>query len=72
MSGSGDLLHVVSNDNISDSRKTLGRGIIWGAGLLMALVALAQLLQVQGLHDFGLTSWRPTLYAYILWAICLS
>jgi multiple sugar transport system permease protein len=72
VSGSGDLLHVVSNDNISNSRKAWGRGIIWGSGLLMALVALAQLMQVQGLHDFGLTSWRPTLYAYIFWAICLS
>lgn len=72
VSGSGDLLHVVSNDNISDQRRALGRGIIWGSAALMALVALAQLLQVQGVHDFGLTSWRPTLYAYILWAICLS
>ena len=72
MSGSGDLLHVVSNDNITDQRRALGRSIIWGSAALMALVALAQLLQVQGVHDFGLTSWRPTLYAYILWAICLS
>ena len=72
MSGSGDLLHVVSNDNISDQRRALGRGIIWGSAGLMALVALAQILQVQGLHDFGFTSWRPTLYAYILWAIALS
>ncbi|MDZ4309431.1 MAG: sugar ABC transporter permease [Cypionkella sp.] len=72
MSGSGDHLHVVSNDNISDSRKALGRGIIWGSAGLMALVALAQLLQGQGVHDFGFVSWRPTLYAYILWAICLS
>ncbi|MFC3180625.1 carbohydrate ABC transporter permease [Cypionkella sinensis] len=72
LSGSGDLLHVVSNDNISDQRRALGRGIIWGSAALMLLVAAAQLLQLQGVHDFGLTNWRPTLYAYILWAFCLS
>ena len=72
LSGSGDLLHVVSNDNISDQRRALGRGIIWGSAALMLAVACAQVLQLQGVHDFGLTSWRPTLYAYILWAICLS
>ncbi|MDB5658449.1 MAG: sugar transporter permease [Cypionkella sp.] len=72
MSSSGDLLHVVSNDNISDQRRAFGRAIIWGSAGLMALMALAQLMQVQGVHDFGFGSWRPTLYAYILWAICLS
>jgi multiple sugar transport system permease protein len=70
MSGS-DQLHVVTNDDISDMRRRLGRALVWGSAGLMALVALAQTSQALGWHDFGFTNWRPTLYAYVLWAICL-
>src|SRR5690606_3881873 len=35
------------------------------------VVAAAQYAQVRGLADFGFQSWRPTLYAYIFWAVCL-
>ena len=28
-------------------------------------------LQVRAVADFGFQTWRPTLYAYILWAVCL-
>ena len=68
---SGDLLHVVTNDNISESRKRLGRGVIWGSAAILVLVALLQSLQVTGLRDFGFANWRPTLYAYCLWATAL-
>ena len=71
MSSSGDLLHVVTNDSISAGRKTFGRVMIWGSGALMLLVAAAQLLQMTGSAEFGFENWRPTLYAYITWAICL-
>lgn len=67
----GDLLHVVTADDISDGRRRFGRAIVWGAALVVALVAAAQAAQQSGLADFGFTTWRPTLYAYILWAICL-
>ena len=68
----GDLLHIVTNDNISDRRRLMGRVVIWGSVVVLALVATLQSLQVYGGQDFGFTSWRPTLYAYILFAICLS
>ncbi|EKD60942.1 MAG: hypothetical protein ACD_54C00475G0002 [uncultured bacterium] len=71
LSGSGDLLHVVSNDNISAGRRSFGRAIIWGSAAVMVAVAVAQLMQVQGWGSFGFENWRPTLYAYVLWAICL-
>jgi multiple sugar transport system permease protein len=45
--------------------------MIWGSGALMLLVAAAQLLQMIGSAEFGFENWRPTLYAYITWAICL-
>lgn len=67
----GDQLHVVTADDISDGRKLFGRAIVWGSALLVVLVAGAQAAQQMGAADFGFRSWRPTLYAYILWAICL-
>ncbi len=70
MSG-GDLLHVVTNDTISDNRRNFGRAIIWGSGLLMLAVAAAQVAQMQGVAEFGFANWRPSLYAYCGWAICL-
>jgi multiple sugar transport system permease protein len=68
---SGDLLHVVTNDNISDGRKRLGRMLVWGSAGLMLLVAAMQTMQVLGWRDFGFANWRPTLYAYVGWAIAL-
>ncbi|WP_374432277.1 carbohydrate ABC transporter permease [Tabrizicola sp.] len=70
MSGS-DHLHVVTSDDISDSRRRMGQMLVWGSAALMALVALAQTAQQMGWQDFGFTTWRPTLYAYCLWATCL-
>ena len=71
MSSEGDLLHVVTNDNISAGRKAFGRAIIWGSAALMVVVAVMQTLQTAGQADFGFANWRPTLYAYVVWAVCL-
>ncbi len=67
----GNLLHIVTNDDISGRRLLFGRSIIWGSAGLLLLVALLQALQVAGYTDLGFKTWRPTLYAYIFWAICL-
>ncbi len=71
MTTQGDLLHVVTSDDISARRRAFGRALIWGTGGLLILVALLQTLQVAGRADFGFTNWRPTLYAYITWSIAL-
>lgn len=70
MSGN-DHLHVVTSDDISAGRKRFGSLLVWGTAGLMALVALAQTAQVLGWRDFGFTDWRPTLYAYCIWATAL-
>ncbi|MFN3578166.1 MAG: sugar ABC transporter permease, partial [Tabrizicola sp.] len=70
MSG-GDQLHVVTSDDISDSRRRVGQAMLWGSAGLLALVALAQAVQALGWRDFGFADWRPTLYAYCLFATCL-
>jgi len=70
MSGS-DQLHVVTSDDISPARVRFGRTLVWGAAALLALVAAAQTAQTMGWQDFGFDTWRPTLYAYCLWATAL-
>jgi multiple sugar transport system permease protein len=45
--------------------------MIWGTGALVLLVAVAQALQEAGILDLGFQTWRPTLYAYCLWATAL-
>ena len=71
MTDSGDLLHVVTNDDIPNGRKAFGRAIVWGSAALLIGVATAQTLDRSGMLDLGLKNWRPTLYAYVLWAVCL-
>ena len=71
MTTQGDLLHVVTDDNLSPGRMACGRVIIWGSGAVLVLVAAAQALQAAGIGDFGFANWRPTPYAYVFWAICL-
>ena len=71
MSGTSDQLHIVTNDNIPPRRQAFGRALVWGAGLVLVAIGVMQSLQVAGHADFGFANWRPTLYAYILWAIAL-
>jgi multiple sugar transport system permease protein len=70
MSGS-DHLHVVTSDDISARRRQLGRIMVWGSAAVLLLVAAAQMAQSLGWSEFGFTTWRPTLYAYCLWATAL-
>ncbi len=71
MSSEGDYLHVVTADNISVRRQTFGKAVIWGSAAIMVLVALVQTLDQTGTLSIGFASWRPTLYAFLLWATCL-
>ena len=71
MTTEADMLHVVTRDDISERRARFGKGIVWGSAALLALTAFLQTANHNGWIDIGFTTWRPTLYAYILWAICL-
>ena len=71
MTTQGDLLHVVTNDNISARRRAFGRVIVWGSVAVLLLVALLQTLHAMGRINLGFANWRPTLYAYILMSVCL-
>jgi multiple sugar transport system permease protein len=67
----GEFLHIVTSDDIPQGRKRLGRGLVWGSALLMLGLGAAQLAQSRGWADFGFQTWRPTLYAFCLWATVL-
>ena len=71
MTTQGDLLHVVTNDNLSPGRIAIGRAMIWGSAAVLLLIAALQTLQTGYGYDFGFTNWRPTLYAYAVWSVCL-
>ena len=67
----GDLLHTITADNISDKRKRLGKSLVWGTALLGFALALWQFAYETERASIGFDSWRPVLYAYMLWATAL-
>jgi multiple sugar transport system permease protein len=68
---SENLLHVVTRDDISAGRKRLASGIVWGSGIVLVALALLQGLRSSEVTDLGFSNWRPVLYAYVAWAVCL-
>ena len=57
---------------VPDAHHTLGRGLVIIASLALGLVFLMQALSAGGMFDLGFEDWRPSLYAYALWAIALG
>lgn len=68
---SGDMLHVVTTDDISPARMRAGKLLIWGSALILAVIAVLQALDAMGRPGIDFANWRPTLYAYLFWATCL-
>ncbi len=71
MSTQGDLLHVVTTDDLPPSRVVLGRALMWGSFGLLMVVAALQAAQAMGTADIGFVNWRPTLYAFLTWSVFL-
>lgn len=67
----GDLLHTVTADHISDNRKRLGKLLVWSTALFGVALALWQFAFETGRVANGFDTWRPVLYAYMLWATAL-
>ncbi len=57
---------------VSRRRKEAGRALIAAASVLFIAVAILQVLNSAGILPLGLKDWRPTLYAYLLWAVALG
>jgi multiple sugar transport system permease protein len=57
---------------IPAGRQAFGRSLIWAGSLgLLAMIAL-QILDATGTLSIGFENWRPTLYAYVAWAVALG
>ncbi|MDE0521061.1 MAG: sugar ABC transporter permease [Boseongicola sp.] len=67
----GDLLHVVTGDDIGERRRFIGKTLIWGSfAIVVAAFAWCAMART-GYLPWDLANWRPALYAYLLWATCL-
>lgn len=71
MAETGDKLHVVTADDITPGRRAFGRALIWGSFAVLVVVAAARFAQSYKVADFGFITWRPVLYAYLLWSVGL-
>lgn len=67
----GDILHTVTADNISEKRKRFGKLLVRGTALFGFALALWQVAFESGHVSNGFDTWRPVLYAYMLWATAL-
>ncbi len=59
-------------DGIPSSQRSVGRLIIVAGTLLFAAALLFQVLFATGVTASGFASWRPVLYAYVLWALAVT
>ena len=59
-------------DPIAAGRKRAGWFLIWAGTALLLATALLQALDAGGVTAIGFSSWRPTLYAYLIWAVALG
>jgi multiple sugar transport system permease protein len=67
----GDQLHIVSAGEQSPARLLAGRAILIVTSLGLAVTLLVQILDKSGAITLGFATWRPLLYAFVLWAIAL-
>jgi len=70
--GEGDLLHVVTADDIGDRRRQAGKLLIWGSFAVMVAAFAYCWLAQRGTLGWELANWRPALYGYLVWATGLS
>ncbi|WP_298435378.1 carbohydrate ABC transporter permease [uncultured Jannaschia sp.] len=71
MSAMAEQLHIVTEDRITPARRAVGRTMIWGGLALLVAVGALQWFDQTGRLDLGFESWRPTLYAFCLFATLL-
>jgi multiple sugar transport system permease protein len=67
----GDQLHIVGAQELSPARRMAGRALLLLASLALLATLLVQILDKSGTAPLGIATWRPLLYAFVLWAIAL-
>ncbi len=67
----GNLIHIVTGEDVSESRQRFGHFIIRGSFLVLVAVVAAQTLQALGVWDLGFKNWQPAMFAWIAWCVSL-
>jgi len=67
-----DPLYVVEPQAVNPKNQLIGKTLVWGTFLLMIILAFFQFLKSNEIISFGFETWRPVLYAYILWGLALG
>ena len=57
---------------VSPGQKSAGRLLIIAGTLLFAATLAFQILYVSGVTQSGFATWRPVIYAYVLWALAIT
>ncbi len=70
LTDASDRLPIPSG--ISPGQKSAGRAITIAGSFLFAATLLYQILYVAGVTASGFATWRPVLYAYVLWALAVT
>lgn len=55
----------------SDRHRQIGLALIATGIAVLAFIVLIKILQTTGVTDRGFSNWRPVIYAYLVWAVCL-
>ncbi|MBX3030983.1 MAG: sugar ABC transporter permease [Chloroflexi bacterium] len=71
MTSSGDLIHVVTDESISATRRRAGRILTRGSFAILVVVLGLQALDALGIVALGFRDWQPTAIAWVVWAVCL-
>jgi multiple sugar transport system permease protein len=61
-----------ASDGIGEGRRNAGRWLILLATLCFIAIAIVQALYAAGATTAGFATWRPVLYAYVLWSVALG
>ena len=67
----GGMLEAAQED-LSESRVSLGRWLFRLASLMLVGVAALQVADALGVTAIGFSNWRPLLYAFVLWGVALA
>jgi multiple sugar transport system permease protein len=58
--------------NLTSRDISIGRTVFWLGSLVFVAVGVAQIADALGALAIGFANWRPTLYAFVFWAVALG
>src|SRR5437868_4331557 len=65
-------VHEPPSRSALEPEAPLGRALLWGATALLAVIVIWQILFKAEVIAAGFETWRPVLYAFLLWAIAVG